>query len=147
MAKLFKSVVIASGRHVSRLGMLSLLRAHHLHLHVRARGFPLNHTRNFAYTSNGVKRKRGRPPKSASVVGSTEHRNCPIIASLDRYSRLPPLPPVGDWLSHFPSAQPVVRDRISIRDPASAIRIAHSFITSENSTGNPKIIIEAFPGA
>jgi hypothetical protein len=103
---------------------------------------------------------RGRRPKSSS--DTPEHapdivapQHTPFVvegpqlaASLSQYSRLPPLPPIGDWLSHFPYSPHVVRDRISIRDPASAIHVAHSFITSKKtSTGNPKVIIEAFPGA
>ncbi|KAI0256177.1 hypothetical protein BJV78DRAFT_443703 [Lactifluus subvellereus] len=138
--------------------MLSLLKANYLLEH--ARGLPLNYTRYFA--SNGFKRTRDGPPKPAkatlelapdTLAASTSRRNSleegpPLAVSLNHYFRLPPLPPIDDWLSHFPYATPVVRDRISIRDPASAIRVARSFITSKKtSTGNPKIIIEAFPGA
>ena len=140
--------------------MLSLLKANHLLAH--ARGLPLNHTRNFASASNGVKRMRGRPPKLPKatpelapniLAASTARRNSleegsPLFLSLNHYFSLPPLPPLDDWLSHFPYGPPVVRDRISIRDPITAIRIARSFITpKKTSTGNPKVIIEAFPGA
>jgi hypothetical protein len=125
-----------------------MLRANHLHL--LARRISLNHTSNFASASNGVKRKRGRPPNpnTARLTQYEEGEGCDLAASLDHYSRLPPLPPTGDWLSHFSFAPHVVRDRVSIRDPVSAIRVAHSFMTSKKTlTGNPKILIEAFPGA
>ncbi|KAI0305536.1 S-adenosyl-L-methionine-dependent methyltransferase [Multifurca ochricompacta] len=117
----------------------------------------LKYTRNVAFASNEVKRKRGRPPKSpleptpdvitTSTQAHPSEGGHSLALSLNHYFRLPPLPPVGDWLTHFPYAPPVVRDRISIRDPASAIQVAQSFVNSKKtSTGNPKIIIEAFPG-
>jgi len=139
--------------------MLSPLRANHL---ACARPLSFNYARNFASTSNGNRRKSARPPKSAKV--SPEPASSPLppppahrdasdggdslAASLNHYNSLPPLPPIDKWLSHFPYAPPVVRDRMSIRVPESAIRVAHSFINSKRtSTGNPKVIIEAFPGA
>ncbi|KAH9057340.1 S-adenosyl-L-methionine-dependent methyltransferase, partial [Lactarius vividus] len=62
-------------------------------------------------------------------------------------SDLPPLPPIDDWISHFPYGSIVARDRISIRNPMTAIRVAESFVGSKKtSTGKPKVIIEAFPG-
>ncbi|KAI9509165.1 S-adenosyl-L-methionine-dependent methyltransferase [Russula earlei] len=115
----------------------------------RVRCLPLGCTRNAASSSNATKGKHGRPHSIASeqtlkpLPPSTEHRD----SLAKHYDSLPPLPPLGDWVSHFPYSSPVVRDRISIRAPASAIRIAHSFVNSETtSTGKPKVIIEAFPG-
>ena len=139
------------------LAMLSPLRANHLV--ARIRSLPLRHTRNFASASDGLKRKRGRAPKSAKVA--SEEASKPLLTpsdvseagyslatSLDHYTSLPPLPPIEDWHSHFPYASPSLRDRISLRAPVSAIRVAHSFVNSKKtSTGNPKVVIEAFPGA
>lgn len=135
--------------------MLSPLRANHLVACLPR--FSLNCTRNFTSTSN----KRGRPPKNPKVV-SKEASEPPAAAqlhcdasewdhslatSLNHYSSLPPLPPTDDWLTHFPYTSPQVRDRISIRTPATAIGLAHSFMNSKKtSTNNPKVIIEAFPG-
>lgn len=134
--------------------MRSLLGVDH-RLLARCRSFPLKYSRNF--TSNEVVRKRGRPPKAAKaaleqlpntvVDDPTSPRSRSLAASLTRYSDLPPLPPIDDWLSHFPFAPLVVRDRISIRDPVTAIRVAESFVDSKKtSTRKPKVIIEAFPG-
>ncbi len=130
------------------------------HLLARSRGFPLKYSRN--HSLNDVGRKRGQASKSAKaaseqppntvVAGSTppnpSERYGPLAASLKHYSSLPPLPPIDDWLSHFPYGPIVVRDRISIRDPASAIHVAQSFVDAKKtSTENPKVVIEAFPGA
>ena len=126
-----------------------MLRVDHLLALARYRGFPLKYSRNFSL--NEVARKRGRPPK---VVPEQPPKTTPpdlsgpLAASLNHYSSLPPLPPIDDWLSHFPYGPVVVRDRMSIRDPVSAIHVAHSFVDAKKtSTGNPKVIIEAFPGA
>jgi hypothetical protein len=135
--------------------MFSPLRANRL---ACVRPLSFNCARNLSSTSDGNRRKLGRPPKSARVSAEPAssppaHRDASdggdsLAASLNRYNSLPPLPPVDEWLSHFPYAPPVVRDRISIRIPESAIRVAHSFMNSKRtSTGNPKVIIEAFPGA
>ncbi|KAH9994962.1 S-adenosyl-L-methionine-dependent methyltransferase [Russula compacta] len=135
--------------------MLSPFRANHA---ACIRCLPLNCTRNVASTSNQLKRNRSRAQTFATVT--VEQASDPLPApalplagggslatSLDHYSSLPPLPPIEDWLSHFPYASSAVRDRISIRAPTSAIRVAHSFINSKKtSTGNPKVIVEAFPG-
>jgi hypothetical protein len=126
------------------------------HLLARYRGFPLKYSRYF--TVNQVAPKRGRPsknPKAASeeppnTVADPEplDRAGSFVASLNHYSSLPPLPPIDDWLSHFPYASVGLRDRISIRDPLSAIHVAHSFVDGKKtSTENPKVIVEAFPGA
>ena len=142
--------------------MRSLLGVDHLLLLARNRGSPLKYARN--YSSNEVERKRGRPfkyPKAASEQPperpptlrdppeSYSPLAAPLLAaSLKHYSSLPPLPPINDWLSHFPYGSVAVRDRISIRDPVSAIHVARSFVDSKKtSTGNPKVVIEAFPGA
>jgi hypothetical protein len=136
--------------------MLSPLRANHL---ARASPLSFNCARNIASTSNGNRRKASRPPRVSPEPASSPlppppaHRDASdggdsLAASLNHYNSLPPLPPLDKWLSHFPYAAPVVRDRISIRVPESAIRVAHSFINSKRtSTGSPKVIIEAFPGA
>jgi hypothetical protein len=134
--------------------MLSPSRANHLAACVRRLSF--NGTRNVVSTPTGKRQKLVRPPKSAPVSTSSPlppHRDASDLdslvtsTSLKHYSGLPPLPPIDKWLSHFPYASPVVRDRISIRAPASAIRVAQSIISSKGtSTGNPKVIIEAFPG-
>ncbi len=140
--------------------MLSPLRVNHL-----IPCLSLNCTRNFT-SSNLVKKGLRQPRKSAKVASERvsesllsptavelqgnafeEEHPYPLATSLNHYSNLPPLPPTNDWLSHFAYTSPQLRDRISIRDPASAIRVARSFINSRKiSTGNPKIIIEAFPG-
>jgi hypothetical protein len=141
--------------------MLSPLRANRLVACLPS--LSLNCTRNFATTSNEG-RKPGRPrihpivasneaseplPAAAQLqldVSTREH-SLAIATSLKHYSSLPPLPPVDDWLPHFAYTPLQVRDRISIRTPASAISVARSFINSEKtSTNNPKVIIEAFPG-
>jgi hypothetical protein len=136
--------------------MLSPLRANRLV--ARLPCLSLNCTRNVATGA-----RRGRPPKAARVKSEEASDTLPssaanlesdasvgkysLATSLDRYSSLPPLPPVEDWLSHFSYTAAVVRDRISIRTPASAIRVAHSFINSKKTfTGKPKVIVEAFPG-
>jgi hypothetical protein len=133
--------------------MLSPLRANHL-VACRSR-LSLNCTRNFASTSNEG-RKHGQPPKSLEVqlkeASEQLQRDAfkldPSLAtSLNHYSSLPPLPPIDDWLPRFAYSSPALRDRISIRAPASAISIARSFMNSkETSTNNPKVIVEAFPG-
>jgi len=134
--------------------MLSPLRANHL-----AACLPrlsLNCTRSFASTS----REHGRPPKSvkdaskeayeplsAAAAQPESDHSLDIDTALNHYSSLPPLPPSNDWLSHFSFGTPQLRDRISIRAPASAISVARSFVNSKKtSTNNPKVIIEAFPG-
>ncbi|KAI0283623.1 S-adenosyl-L-methionine-dependent methyltransferase [Russula aff. rugulosa BPL654] len=139
--------------------MLSPSRANHL-----VSCFPrlsLNFARSFATTSNEGG-NHGQPQKSAKVaskeaseplVSSAPAQPQPdasdplLAASLNHYHSLPPLPPIDNWLSHFAYASSQVRDRISIRAPASAISVAHSFINSKKtSTNNPKVIVEAFPG-
>jgi transcription factor 1 len=128
----------------------SLLGVDNLLAHFRC---PLKYSRNFS--ANEVVRKRGRaaklkvpPPTPPPPPPNPFESGGPFAASLKHYSSLPPLPPLGDWLSHFPYAPIVVRDRISIRDPLSAIHVAHSFVDAKKtSTGNPKTVIEAFPGA
>lgn len=121
------------------------------HLVARYRGFPLKY-RTFS-SLNEVKRKRGRPSKSAKAALEQRPDTPPaaippkLAASLNHYFSLPPLPPIDDWLSHFPFASVAVRDRISIRDPVAAINVARSFVDAKKtSTGNPKVVIEAFPG-
>ena len=137
--------------------MLSPLRANNP-LVARLPCLPLSCTRDVATGA-----RRGRPPKSTRAKSDEASGTVPppaailksdvsvpkysLATSLNRYSSLPPLPPVENWLSHFSYAAAVVRDRISIRTPASAIRVAHSFINSKTtSTEKPKVIVEAFPG-
>jgi hypothetical protein len=129
-----------------------MLGVDHLLPLARYRGFPLKYSRNFS--SNEVGRKRGRPSKPANIASDVVADPDPtppdpaLAASLNHYFSLPPLPPIDDWLSHFPIGPIVVRDRISIRDPVSAIHVARSFVDAKKtSTGNPKVFIEAFPGA
>jgi hypothetical protein len=124
---------------------------------------PLNCIRNFVATSNDGS-KRGQPQESPKVASTEPSEPLPsltaaqlqpdaseldhsLVTSLNHYSSLPPLPPIDRWLSHFAYSSPQIRDRISIRAPASAISIAQSFMNSnKTSTDNPKVIIEAFPG-
>jgi hypothetical protein len=156
-----RSPFTAAGRTTCpKYAMLSPSRANHL-----VSWFPrlsLNFTRSFATNSNEGG-NHGRPQKSAKVA-SKEASEEPLAssasaqpqpdasdpllaASLNRYHSLPPLPPIDNWLSHFAYVSSQVRDRISIRAPASAISVAHSFINSKKtSTNNPKVIVEAFPG-
>lgn len=121
------------------------------HLLARSRS-PLKYSRNFS--ANGLQRKLGCPPKPKNQPPEgleqppALERGGTFAEALEHYSSLPPLPPLGDWLSHFPYGSIAVRDRISIRNPLSAIHLAHSFVdTKKTSTGKPKVVIEAFPGA
>jgi hypothetical protein len=133
-----------------------MLRANHLVACARRRSF--DGTRTVVSLSNENRRKLGQLSKSAkvsaeSVSGPVAHRDSfddsgdSLAAALNHYSGLPPLPPINEWLTHFPYGPILVRDRISIRSPASAIRVAQSFINSKKTaTGKPKVVIEAFPG-
>ena len=141
--------------------MLSPLRVNHLVACLPRHS--LNCTRSFASTSNEAgKRRRPRnsvkswskeasepvssPPAAQQQLDASKLDH-PLATSLNHYSSLPPLPPIDDWLLHFAHSSPQLRDRNSIRAPASAISMAHSFMNSKKtSTGNPKVIIEAFPG-
>ena len=135
--------------------MLSPLRVNYLA--ACARRLPFDCTRTFISTSDEKRRTLGRLPESAKASdplppSPVAHPDSfsgedTLTAALSCYSSLPPLPPIDNWISHFPYATPGVRDRISIRSPASAIRVAQSFINSKKTTtGNPKVVIEAFPG-
>jgi hypothetical protein len=141
--------------------MLSHLKANHLV--ARLSCLSLGRTRNVASTSNEIRRKSSKPPKTAGVTleDASDTLSSPaatlqhdasavkydLAGSLNRYSSLPPLPPIEKWLSHFPYSSVSLRDRISLRTPETAISVAHSFINSKKtSTGNPKVIVEAFPG-
>jgi len=140
--------------------MLSPLRANYLVACARRRSFDCT---RIVSISNENGRKLGQLSKSAKVSAESASDHLPpsplahgdsfddggdsLIAALNHYSSLPPLPPIDDWLSHFPYGSAAVRDRISIRSPASAIRVAQSFINSKKTTtGNPKVVIESFPG-
>ena len=142
--------------------MLSPLKANHLVARISC--LSLGSTRNVASASNEARRKSPKPLKTAGVTleETLDTLSSPaailqhdasavtydLAASLNRYSSLPPLPPIEDWLSHFPYSSLVLRDRISLRTPETAISVAHSFINSKKtSTGSPKVIVEAFPGA
>jgi hypothetical protein len=121
----------------------------------------LSPTRNFSSISNQVRRKK-KPTrvtsKETSVIvpspAATLQHDADVSAveydlatSLNRYFSLPPLPPVEKWLSHFSYSTVILRDRISLRTPATAISVAQSFINSKKTfTGKPKVIVEAFPG-
>jgi hypothetical protein len=129
-----------------------------------ARRLSFNCTRSFAFASTESRCKPNQSPNRAKVSPEPESdRLSPpatafsddvfagggsLAASLDHYHSLPPLPPIEKWRSHFPYSRPIVRDRVSIRTPATAIRVAQSFINSKKtSTTKPKVVIEAFPGA
>lgn len=87
------------------------------------------------------------PTPAATIPHDTSAVEYDLATSLNRYFGLPPLPPAEEWLSHFPHTAPIMRDRISLRVPATAISVAHSFINSKKTfTGKPKVIVEAFPG-
>lgn len=149
--------------HVSRASapaMLSPFRANYLV--ACARRLPFDCTRTLTSTSDENKRRFSQLSKPAEVSTKSASDHLPsslvahhdsfdegdsLTAALSHYSSLPPLPPIDKWLSRFPYGAPVVRDRISIRSPESAIRVAQSFINSKKTTtGNPKVVIEAFPG-
>ncbi|KAH7923740.1 S-adenosyl-L-methionine-dependent methyltransferase [Leucogyrophana mollusca] len=53
------------------------------------------------------------------------------------------LPPASEWRKAFPSGGAAVKDRVSIRNPATAMLVANSFVPP-GSEG--KVIIEAYPG-
>lgn len=122
----------------------------------------LSSTRNVTSASNQVRRKNHKPSKSARVTLKEASDILPspaatlqhdaavkysLATSLNHYLSLPPLPPIDQWLSHFPYTSAIMRDRISLRTPATAISVAHSFINSKKTfTGKPKVIVEAFPG-
>ena len=136
--------------------MLSPSRANHLRVVARLPRLSPSCTRNIASASNEG-RKAGRPRKYAKVASKVEEGSEPLppppatdpllAASLNHYHSLPPLPPVDNWLPHFAYGSTQLRDRISIRAPASAISVAHSFVNSKRtSTNKPKVIVEAFPG-
>lgn len=139
--------------------MLSPSRSNHLVACLPS--LSLNCTRNIVSTSNEAKR-RGPPQRLLKVASeplpspvvrlrrlerdASKLEHC-LATSLSHYSSLPPLPPIDDWLPHFPYTSPQLRDRISIRAPESAISVARSFINSKTApTNKPKVIIEAFPG-
>lgn len=132
------------------LAMLSPSRANDLVSSCLPR-LSLSYARNFATTS----RRHGRPQKAVRVASEEVSDTLPSPAanlevpatSLNRYFSLPPLPPTEDWLSRFSHITSLLRDRISIRNPVSAISVAHSFVNSKKTfTGKPKVIVEAFPG-
>ena len=124
------------------------------HLLARCRS-PLKYSHNFSV--KGLERKPGRPPNSENRPNVPEQPPPPpkplesggsFAESLKHYSSLPPLPPLGDWLSHFPYVPIVIRDQISICDPLSAIHLAHSFVdTGKTLMGKRKVVIEVFLGA
>jgi hypothetical protein len=138
-------------QHVSRTGMVSLLRTNHLV--ARLPSLSLKCAHNFTSTSNAVNRKPGNLPNSDGVTSKevsdtlTSPERPSLATSLAHYSSLPPLPPTKDWVSHFSFTSTHLRDRVSIRTPESAINVAHSFIDSKKTfAGSPKVIVEAFPG-
>ncbi|KAI0302533.1 S-adenosyl-L-methionine-dependent methyltransferase [Russula brevipes] len=126
--------------------MLSPLTANHRIAYIRC--LSLNRTRNFASASNGL------PPKFARAMSElapepdeTLEGGHSLATSLNHYFSLPPLPPTEDWVNRIPWGVPRVRGRVSISAPAAAVRVAQSFVNSKKTiTGNPKVIIEAFPG-
>ncbi|KAH9956928.1 S-adenosyl-L-methionine-dependent methyltransferase [Russula dissimulans] len=125
-----------------------LSRANH-----RVRCLPFSSARNLASSSNGAKLKRSRSPKLARVTSEQASDALegagvdPIASQLNHYFSLPSLPPTEEWLSRFSYVVAPARNRVSVRNPASAIRAAHNFINSKKtSTSKPKVIIEAFPG-
>lgn len=97
-------------------------------------------------------RKRSRAKKAddepsgpTSVKKSNRTRKEPEII-------VPPedtleLPPINDWRSYFAVHQLTVRDRVSVRNPELAEKLAHSFLDSPHTASDqPKTVIEAFPG-
>ena len=58
------------------------------------------------------------------------------------------LPDHDNWRELFPVSTPIVRDRVTLANPATAKRLAKSFLTGKAAgAGTEKIVIEAFPGA
>lgn len=92
------------------------------------------------------------PSGLRSWVISLAHRpHLPRHSCSRRYTteavKLPPLPPKDEWRSHFASLATAIRERVSIRNPDTAARIANSFLADKSiAAGEGKIIIEAFPG-
>lgn len=57
------------------------------------------------------------------------------------------LPPIDNWRSYFAVHQLVVRDRVSVRNPELADKLAYSFLDNPHtSSDEPKTVVEAFPG-
>ncbi len=62
-------------------------------------------------------------------------------------SQLPPLPPQDEWRPLFASLATAIRERVSIRNPDTAARVARSFLSDKSiAAGEGKVVIEAFPG-
>ncbi|KAL6310467.1 S-adenosyl-L-methionine-dependent methyltransferase, partial [Sparassis latifolia] len=69
------------------------------------------------------------------------------IRSYTTLSELPPLPPLEEWRHHFTVGTNYSRENVSLWNPHTAARIAHSFLSNPSpASGNGKIIIEAYPG-
>ncbi|KAH8083761.1 S-adenosyl-L-methionine-dependent methyltransferase [Cristinia sonorae] len=57
------------------------------------------------------------------------------------------LPPLDEWRTTFSPHTVAERDRVSIRNPESALTLANSYLSDKSiAAGDEKVIIEAFPG-
>ena len=79
-------------------------------------------------------------------ISNREVYRCLRLYSVDSVN-IPPLPPDDEWKAAFPHLPVPVRDRVSVRNPATAARMAASFVSDQSiAAGDNKIIIESFPG-
>lgn len=61
--------------------------------------------------------------------------------------QIPPLPDIDTWTEVFPVALTAQKERVHLRRPETAAKVAEAFLSDEVMTeGRPKVIIEAFPG-
>lgn len=79
-------------------------------------------------------------------IPKVEIHRCLRLYSVESVN-IPPLPPDDEWKAVFPHLPVPVRDRVSVRDPVTADRMAASFVAGKSiAAGDNKIIIESFPG-
>ncbi|KAI0046065.1 S-adenosyl-L-methionine-dependent methyltransferase [Auriscalpium vulgare] len=91
----------------------------------------------------GPKPNPDKPPPSKPKLRS----EVKVLALPPGFDRLPPIPPPDEWRKAFPLSTAAARDRVSIRNPATAVAVARAFINGDGTkTGQPKTVIEAFPG-
>ncbi|KII92368.1 hypothetical protein PLICRDRAFT_695743 [Plicaturopsis crispa FD-325 SS-3] len=85
---------------------------------------------------------KGRPPVRLFAEPGEEYEEGSLLKPKQPASDV--LPPPEEWRAYFPTSSSIsLRDRVSIKNPESAARVAHSFI---NTTSHGKTVIEAYPG-
>ena len=82
-----------------------------------------------------------------SEPSETPKASAALIQPSGAFAKLPLLPPINEWSATFPPMLPT-RERVSLRNPDTSEKIAKSFLYGKlTRTDQPKIVIEAFPGA